>query len=506
MSSSSKAGLISRSVASCFLFKLSPSAKPQVALFKRSAKVRTYQHRLGPIAGSIEESDASPIAAVWREIHEETTLTPAHLNLFRQGKPYSFTDEGVGRVWTVHPFAFSLKDAQAESRIQIDWEHDGWTWHDPLEVTDDESFGGVPFLAKSLRRVWFEMDLGEERGRILREGLAMLRDDHDSGARQLAGKALEVFRNIVVLGHGEPVDLWWHNAKFVAWHLWKNGRESMGAAILNVLIRSLAIVEEEVQRIGSGTVEHESLGRISQQLGRYADARTETIGPIAKSLQLVLEKAGPNRTGRPVKILTLSSSSTILESLRRVVQATNVQLDIRVLESRPLFEGAQMASKLAEGPRASENWTKGSINVTVYSDASAAIASKGVDIVLLGADLINKEGDISNKTGSLPAVLSAKFVAPGAKVVILSEKEKILPFTAPTPAEENDTGEITTAWGLAAANSSSVQVGVKNIYFEWVPSDLIDIYVSEDGEMSREAVTAQAQQVRQETERFFTEA
>ncbi|KAM0279734.1 hypothetical protein ACHAQH_004425 [Verticillium albo-atrum] len=505
MTPSTKAGLVSRSVASCFLFKFSASAKPQVALFKRSAKVRAYQHRLGPIAGGIEETDASPVAAVWREINEETKLTPAHLNLFRQGKPYSFTDEKVGRIWTVHPFAFSLRDARDESCIQLDWENECWTWHDPLDVNDDESFGGVPFLAKSLRRVWFEMDLGEERGRILREGLTMLRDDHDSGARQLAGKALHVFRNVIALGHGEDVEVWWRNARFAAWHLWKNGRESMGAAILNVLIRALAIVEDEVQRFSNGTVEADLLDAISRQLDKYAEARTATIGPIAKSLQSVLERVRTDETS-PVKILTLSSSSTIIESIQRVVQQTNIPLDVRVLESRPLFEGAQMASRLVSGVQDSRSERHDILKATVYSDASAAIASQGVDIVLLGADLISKEGDVSNKTGSLPAVLSARHVSPGAKVVVLSEQEKILPFAASTQVEDNDTAELTRAWGRAGSVGLPGQVEIKNVYFEWVPSDFIDTYVSEDGEMSQEAVAEQAGRVKQEAERLFAES
>ncbi|KAH6701202.1 translation initiation factor eIF-2B subunit family protein [Verticillium dahliae] len=505
MSPPAKAGLIARSVASCFLFRFSASAKPQVALFRRSAKVRAYQHRLGPIAGSIEETDASPVAAVWREIKEETTLTPAHLDLFRQGKPYSFTDEGVGRIWTVHPFAFHLKDGRDESCIQLDWENEGWTWHDPLDVTDDESFGGVPFLAKSLRRVWFEMDLGEERGRILREGLLVLRDDHSSGARQLAGRALRVFQDIVALGHGEDINVWWRNARFAAWHLWKNGRESMGAAILNVIIRALTIVEREVQQFGSDVVEAALLHSIARQLDQYSEARAATIGSFAKSLQSVLERARPD-TKSPVKILTLSSSSTIFESLQMIVQETDIPLDLRVLESRPLFEGAQMASRLAACAQEPTKARRNAVCVTVYSDASAAIASQGVDIVLLGADLISREGDVSNKTGSLPAVLSARHVSPGVQVVVLSEREKILPLAAPGHAEENDEAEIKRAWDQGTDSDVKGQVAIKNVYFEWVSSDLVTTYISEDGELTRGMVAEQAVLVEQQADRLFAES
>ncbi|KAG7120677.1 hypothetical protein HYQ44_020202 [Verticillium longisporum] len=453
----------------------------------------------------IEETDASPIAAVWREIKEETTLTPAHLNLFRQGKPYSFTDEGVGRIWTVHPFAFHLKDGRDESCIQLDWENEGWTWHDPLDVTDDESFGGVPFLAKSLRRVWFEMDLGEERGKILREGLLMLQDDHSSGARQLAGRALGVFQDIVALGHGENIDVWWRNARFAAWHLWKNGRESMSAAILNVLVRALTIVEREVQQFASNVVEATLLDSITQQLDQYSEARAATIGSFANSLQSVLERARPD-TKSPVKILTLSSSSTIFESLQMIVQETDIPLDLRVLESRALFEGAQMASRLAACAQDPTKGRRDAVRITVYSDASAAIASQGVDIVLLGADLISREGDVSNKTGSLPAVLSARHVSPGVQVVVISEREKILPFAAPGHAEENDVAELKRAWDQGTDNDVAGEVVIKNVYFEWVSSDLITTYISEDGELTRGMVAEQADLIEQQADRLFAES
>jgi translation initiation factor 2B subunit (eIF-2B alpha/beta/delta family) len=65
------------------------------------------------------------------------------------------------------------------------------------------------------------------------------------------------------------------------------------------------------------------------------------------------------------------------------------------------------------------------LQLTVYTDASAALASKEVDFVLLGADRISDSGSVSNKTGSLPAVLSARHVCPVAKVLVLSELEKV---------------------------------------------------------------------------------
>lgn len=140
-----------REVAVSFLFKYASGsdARVQVALFRRSGEVRTYQHKLAPISGSVERRDSNaPLATALREIREETALDPpSDLQLLRQGKPYAFADESVGREWIVHPFAFRLKSneegGKGEEGIATDWEHEGWEWHDPLLVEDSDEFGGV---------------------------------------------------------------------------------------------------------------------------------------------------------------------------------------------------------------------------------------------------------------------------------------------------------------------------------------------------------------------------
>ncbi|KAK3998213.1 hypothetical protein QBC44DRAFT_354128 [Cladorrhinum sp. PSN332] len=157
-----------RSVVSSFIFKFDHAGhqKPKVAVFQRSDKVSTYQHHLAPISGSIEPTDPSPLAAAWREISEETTLTSASLTLLRQGKSFTFSDPSVKREWTIHPFMFGLKTPADEQNIRIDWEHEAWGWHDPDEVIKSETYTSkrVPRLAESLGRVYFETELGPEAG------------------------------------------------------------------------------------------------------------------------------------------------------------------------------------------------------------------------------------------------------------------------------------------------------------------------------------------------------
>ncbi|KAF6835638.1 Methylthioribose-1-phosphate isomerase 1 [Colletotrichum musicola] len=507
-----------RTVVSSFIFKFPPDGRPQVALFRRSGKVRTYQHRLAPVSGSVDKDDVSPLHAAWREIKEETGLSPANLTLLRQGKDYHFADESIGREWYIHPFAFRLKSHHDEANIQIDWEHEGYQWFDPRDVRDEEDFGGVPRLAESLRRVWFETELGESRGGILSEGLLALQRDHESGARQLAGKALEVLVSLIS-AEDESLERWWRNARLAAWHLWKNGRESMGAAILSVLVRSLAIVEQEVKRVEGDDVSRGFLDGVASKLRHFATARNESVYGIWKSLEAYLRQNKGSEG--PIRILTLSSSSTILGCLQRAIANFDSGFDIRILESRPLFEGVSMASKLIDHLKPIIAEREKRVEVSIYTDAAAAIASEDVDFVLIGADLIAKDGATSNKTGSLPAVLSARHCSPRAKILVLADNEKILPYEPPG-REENEVEEVVESWRREASlqraaltefvasqdgisEEGGLKAGVRNVYFEWVPTSLIDVYMFEDGQKSARDISELAGRIRRDADAFFAD-
>ncbi|CCF42564.1 NUDIX domain-containing protein [Colletotrichum higginsianum] len=520
-----------RAVVSSFIFKFPPNRGPQVALFRRSDKVRTYPNRLAPVSGSIEKDDPSPLDAAWREIREETTLTPATLTLLRQGKDYRFADDKIGREWTIHPFAFRLKSHEDESRIQIDWEHQGFQWFEPHEVRDVDEFGGVPRLAESLRRIWFEIELGESRAKVLSEGLLALQQDHGSGARVLAARALDVFLSLVSDKSGfdkdGSVDKWWRNIRLAAWHLWKNGRECMGAAILNNIVRSLAVIEKEVQQVKDDKTPPEFLETVTQKVRDLAVARGSSVDGIWRSFEAFLRQQQKQQqqqqqgSGRPIRILTLSSSSTILQCLQRAVAGFDSDFDIRILESRPLFEGVSMASGLVNRLREAPAERKNKIEVSIYTDAGAAVASRDVDVVLVGADAIDRYGSTYNKTGSLPAVLSAKHCSPHSKVLVLADSEKILPYEMPD-WEVNDVDELATSWkqspsvkgtvstllGSASGmttDEKGVKVGVMNVYFEWVPPTLIDGYLFEDGQKSAKEIADLADKIRREADVFFSD-
>ncbi|KAM7215898.1 hypothetical protein V8F06_008754 [Rhypophila decipiens] len=546
-----------RSVVSNFIFNFdTPDGRPKVALFRRSGQVSTYQHHLAPISGSIEKDDATPLAAAWREINEEITLNPASLALMRRGKSYTFSDPSIRREWTIYPFGWRLLssgpgDQAATSKIKIDWEHESWDWYDPLAVEDSEAFGGVPRLNESLRRVWFEKDLGGEAAKMLSDGLDKLANDFTSGARQMAGDALAILMAVIrALPAQATPEQWWTNVRFAAWHIWKNGRESMGAAIMSALLTALSEIERAVVSTPAGFESRTQ--RCVDILTKQMDYRNESASLVAQNLMTLVESAfapaNDLQTCRELSILTLSESSTIYQALDSLISSSssssrlqNLTLDIRILESRPLFEGVSLASKLTQSTKDSKSDQHGdqtrkkSHKITVYTDASAALASQGVHLVLIGADRVSSNGSVSNKTGTLPAVLSARYVTsaanPPAKIIVLTESDKIAPSLPANNGdkdkpenhviESNDPFYVTRTWESTASSDRirasartlvststqvvgmSVNVQVQNISFEWCPPDLIDGYITEKGQWTVQDIAQHSAQLGAEEARVF---
>lgn len=125
-------------------------------------------------------------------------------------------------------------------------------------------------------------------------------------------------------------------------------------------------------------------------------------------------------------------------------QSAGSGISVIVCESRPLCEGVVMACQLAAA----------GLDVTVITDAQAAVFIDDVDLVLLGADAVTP-GGVVNKVGSKLLALAAK--AAGVPVVAVTDSLKVspgpvsslaLPHTpAPAGEEEKAVDELLEAWG-----------------------------------------------------------
>lgn len=495
-------------------------------------KINSCSHHLASISGSIDPNE-SPLPAAWRELSEETSLDPTSISHWRTGKPFTFTDPSINRQWTIHPFTFRFKDTGegglGEKAIHTDWEHEGWQWFDPDDVVDSEKFGGVPRLRESLSRVWFEGDMDKHAGTTLAGGLQRLQTDHQSGSQELTSFALTVFRDVVVqsrTGDGVLDDQWWAGVRMAVWHLGKNGRESMGTSVTNALI---SVLEDIDEFRGQQLADEVRWERILGAIDHHLDDRKSRTKRIKETFISYLHSnlSNQQRTDNRVIILTVSASSTIRDSILDAYAALDDMgtLELRILESRPLFEGVSIASSLylqfkSQFPPSSPSSQNKNLEIKLYTDASAALAATNVDFFLLGADRISLKG-VSNKTGSLPAVLSAKHICPSVKILVLSDLEKVEGLDQDEKSaqeENNDPKEVVSGWrsegvkglqfledGLNAGSETdcNARVEVKNVYFELVPLPLVDALVCEEGILKGDSIQEKSRQLGEKIDRYF---
>lgn len=479
------------------------------------------------ISGSIETSDTNPLAAAYREINEETSLKEADVTLLRAGKPYTVTDTALDTEWQVNPFAFTLATGAAE-RITLNPEHSEYRFVRTEELAGGE-FDTVPDLFKGLERCVV--------GPIVAKGLAELRDDHVNGARVLAIRALETLVKAVERGEIGKKGFW-SAIRMAGWHLSKNGRPSMAAAIEAGILRTLTRARKE----WDDKAQKADLKEIVVKVGKQEiAAREHSIDALCQHFvqylsQVQKERIG-NDGGEALNILTLSSSSTLLKAITQLLQMTNIKINLRILESRPLFEGVTFAQNLlssisdhtsetpnnrpkifsmvspktaghlAQAAHSKAEHVKERLRIEIASDASAGLMAGKSDVLVLGADRISKDGDVKNKTGSLAAACLLKRNVRKGLVVAVAETDKIAMDGPDETEEDNDPAEVTTGWPGSSEEKESLiksaNVKVKNVYFEWVPKDLVDVYVTETRVLGVDGIRGIAHERVEEEERIF---
>lgn len=457
----------------------------------------TYRGKWAVCSGSIDPSDSSPQAAARREIYEETKLSDRDISILRRGKPFSLTDESLRTEWTIHPFAWQLKDGARE--ISFDWEHTEFRFVKPDELA---TYDHVPQLEVGLKRIL----VSEEMER----GLAVLRDDHESGAQALAVKAVQILLDMVKGGEMQRLRAsgeFWREVRWRAWHLAKNGRPSMGAAIEAKLFKTLELVDRELQTSwGSEGLEiplSDLKGIVESVVESKIAEGKQSLEPVAKVfLKYVESNSGIDQKGdlpKSTKIVTLSASGTTHACLTTLIDALSkkdISITITFLESRPNFEGATAATALltsfSDKPEILEK-----LSIEIIPDASVATAVVDADYVVFGGDKVIPNGNVSNKIGSCAAAVTAKALNPACKVVALFETDKITGAEFDSEyltVESNDEMEVTKYWPAEVrsrlkSKDRDAGIRVRNEYFEWVPAKYIDVHVTEQGMLSAEEIS-----------------
>jgi translation initiation factor 2B subunit (eIF-2B alpha/beta/delta family)/ADP-ribose pyrophosphatase YjhB (NUDIX family) len=171
------------------------------------------------------------------------------------------------------------------------------------------------------------------------------------------------------------------------------------------------------------------------------------------------------------RIATLSRSGTVLEAL----DAGDPEA-VLIAESRPGGEGVDVASTLADR-----------LDAPVTLTTDAAIASRletwGADRVVVGADAIVPQAAVRNKVGTRGLATAAAYE--GIETVVVAAISKITP-DATVPGEPRASTELT----------DDPSIAVDNPTFEWTPSDLVDVTVTERGELDTAGIAEMAAEIR----------
>ena len=432
-------------------------------------------------------------------------MTSDDLTLLHAGKPHQLLAPDLSMRWTIHPFAFVLKPQARE--IKLHWKHTEWRFLKPEEV---ETYETVPDLDITLWRTLTGPDTAE--------GLKDLREDHGSGARRLATKAVRILLISVTgsdLDWSSNVLSYWRGFRLVAWHLAVNGRPSMGAAIERAVLRAVVLASAGISKVK--TVE-EAKDVLVQACMETLKERSLGREKVAHQFVKYLLATASDKS--EITFLTLSISCAKLCVLEYARQATHQKIHIIVLESRPGFEGVRMAVDLNQQIRhilSQDHCTNGTQNVngnrvrlTLATDASVGCLAHEVDYVILGSDRINHDGDASNKVGSLSAVLTVRAVSrKQVKVIVASETEKISRHGSPHDEliECNNSAEVAAAWPIPQSDKeallSSPAVEIVNIFFEWVSSRYVDVFITEKGPIGEETIAAHSELAAKEWAEVF---
>ena len=164
-------------------------------------------------------------------------------------------------------------------------------------------------------------------------------------------------------------------------------------------------------------------------------------------------------------VLTHSYSSTVLRTLTDM-KDEGKHFEVICTESRPMYEGYQLAKKLSESH----------IKVQLQIDSAAAAMMKEVDLVLVGADCLNPFG-LVNKIGTYGLAISAN--------------EKEVPFYALCGTDKLLGVGMATKFRLLKRDPKEVWpdapegVEVVNYYFDTTPLECLRAIVTEEGIMSR---------------------
>jgi len=178
-----------------------------------------------------------------------------------------------------------------------------------------------------------------------------------------------------------------------------------------------------------------------------------------KNIEVAREKAAKMFLNlvreREITIITHSYSAAVLSTLKEL-KAQEINLKVILTESRPDFEGIQLANAL----------DKLEITYEIITDAQIGLWVKEADMAITGADCVTRDLYVINKAGTFLLALSARYY--GVPFYVVAEEYKFHPI-----ARTGD--EIKLMERPLEVSEKSI----RNILFDVTPPELINVIVTE---------------------------
>jgi translation initiation factor 2B subunit (eIF-2B alpha/beta/delta family) len=198
---------------------------------------------------------------------------------------------------------------------------------------------------------------------------------------------------------------------------------------------------------------------------------------IAQSYKEIIE---PDDT-----IMTISASSAI-EMLLNNANKNDLKFTVFVPESRPMYEGRQMAERLAEN----------GIKTILIADAAMFNFLSDCSKILVGADKVVPSG-IINKIGTYGLGIAGKeFSVP---FFCACESTKFIPDIIGTIDQQNLHHE-EQLFPTKTKVVKPPELNVKNIYFDFTPMELVTMCLTENGLLTADQISEFIKNINLESE------
>ncbi len=267
-----------------------------------------------------------------------------------------------------------------------------------------------------------------------------LKADNISGSEEIVRKAIQIIKQQISLNPEEYTSM--NDLIIMLREIIKIKKEM--AALRNVLIYFIDFFQ-------LGVRVEDIADRVLEKLDNQRESLSEKLVPILSESKT---------------IMTYSRSSTFVYSLFKLLDFKKREElpELVIFESRPALEGKKLALEASNA----------GFKVNYLVDAAMGLAMKTFkpDIVIIGADAIFPNGNVANKIGchSL-AMFAYQYKVP---MYVTSSTLKLLMKAIPFAIQSYKSTEV---W----SKDKPEDVKVFNPYFELIPANLINGFITEFG-------------------------